>query len=92
MEVEFSEVQRTREGCSSTAPLSDKSAYPINPHTIPSTIPPAALKATSEANERGKPTMSSTPHHHGSTRARRVIAPSNTEPMSTSMTRGVDHA
>src|SRR5215204_3614835 len=55
----------------------------INPHTILSTIPPAALKATSEANERGKPTMSSTPHHHGSTRARRVITPSNTEPMST---------
>jgi hypothetical protein len=39
LEEAFSEVQLTREGCSSTVPLSDKSAYPINPQTIPSTIP-----------------------------------------------------
>src|ERR687897_80801 len=74
----------TRTDCWSGVRLLVNSAYPTAPHTIPNTIPSLPLATISfETSPRGKPTMSSTPRHHGSTRARRVVAPRSAEPMST---------
>jgi hypothetical protein len=79
----LSEVQFTCEGCSATAPLRDKSAYPTSPQSIPSKIPSLPRRTAFQRSPRGKAMMSSTPHHHGSIRACMVMSPRSIEPMST---------
>jgi FIST-like protein len=54
----------------------------FRPPTTANTMFSIPARTFSKKARRGKPKMSSTPHHHGSTRAYRVMAPRSVEPTS----------
>src|SRR5215211_3041179 len=47
-------------------------------------------RTVSKTATRGKPAMSSTPHHHGSTRAYMITAPRSIDPTSTNSPHGAE--